>query len=194
MKLIAIALAIMVFGTSIAAAPTVQRKSNPDADRIAFKVRRLQILDQLLPVLMTKSQIRELLPLIEKARQSELDMEAKELQEMKAFEPKLDAALADSIKEQKVPKDEFVVEYLKLFSSFKNKRVLLVNVSSGSVLAKMREVLNEGQLKTAEKSLDPRLFGEKDPEQMKSEEKLMLWVREVMLDRASYDILVDMSM
>lgn len=194
MKLVAIALALMVFGTSIAGAPTIQKKPNPDADRIALKVRRIEILDQLLPVLMTKDQIKKLLPEIEKARQSEIDIQKDELDEMKAFEPKLDLALAAAIKEQKVPEDEFVVEYLKMFSKFSNKRKFFFTNSAKAIVVKMKEVMNSGQLKTAELSLNPLLFGEKDPESMTSDEKLVLWAREVLLDRASYDLLVDMSL
>jgi len=194
MKLVAIALALMVFGTSIAGAPTIQKKPNPDADRIALKVRRIEILDQLLPVLMTKDQIKKLLPEIEKARQSEIDIQKDELDEMKAFEPKLDLALAAAIKEQKVPEDEFVIEYLKMFSKFSNKRKFFFTNSAKAIVVKMKEVMNSGQLKTAELSLNPLLFGEKDPESMTSDEKLVLWAREVLLDRASYDLLVDMSL
>jgi hypothetical protein len=194
MKLVAIALAVLVFGTSIAGAPAIQKKPNPDADRIALKIRRIEILDQLLPVLMTKDQLKKLLPEIEKARQTELDIQKSELDEMKGFEPKLDEALEAAIKEQKLPKDEFVVEYLKMFSKFSNKRKFFMTTSAKAIVVKMKEVMNVGQLKTAEVSLDPRLFGEKDPEAMTSDEKLVLWAREVLLDRASYDLLVDMSL
>lgn len=194
MKLVAIALAVLVFGTSIAGAPVMQRKPNPEADRIAFKIRRIQILDQLLPVLMTKSQIKALLPVIERSRQKELDLEKKELQEMKEFEPEIDKELNRAIKEQKVATDEFARKYLKLVNAFTLGRQILVGGSSADVLAKMKEVLNEGQLKTAELSLDPRLFGEKDPANMSSDAKLKMWIGEVLLDRASYDLLVDMSM
>ncbi|MFM9874467.1 MAG: hypothetical protein ACKVQS_13510 [Fimbriimonadaceae bacterium] len=194
MKLVAVVLAVLVFGTSIAGAPVMQRKTNPEADRIGLKVRRIQILDQLLPVLMTKTQIKALLPVIEKSRQKELDLEKKELEEMKQFEPDIDKELNRAIKEQKVATDEFTKRYLKLVNAFNLGRQILVGGSSAEVLAKMKEVLNEGQLKTAELSLDPRLFGEKDPASMTSDAKLKMWIQEVMLDRTSYDLLVDMSL
>lgn len=194
MKALAVVMAMMVFGTTIAGAPApLQKKPNPEADRILLKVRRLEIVDQFLPVLMTKDQIKKLLPDIEKARQNEDDLQKKELEAMKAIESKIDKALEGAIKSQKSPDEEFVKEYNKVFTTMANKRKILVDFTSGLVLKKMKEVLNEGQLKAAENALDPRFFGEKEKDSLSSDEKLLLWVREVLLDRASYEVLVDMS-
>lgn len=193
MKLLACVMALMVFGTTIAGAPTLQKKPNPEADRIGLKVRRLQIVDQLLPVLLTKEQIKALLPVIEKSRQKEVDLEKKELEKMKEFEPKLDKALNEAMKEGKTPTAEFVAEYQRLFNAFGVGRSVLKGGSAHEVMLKMKEVCNEGQLKAAENALDPRLFGTVDPEQMTSDAKIKLWIQEVLLDRASYDLLVDMS-
>jgi hypothetical protein len=192
-KLIAIVCGLVMFGTTIAAAPGMQRKSNPDADRILLKIRRLQIVDMLLPVLMTKAQIKALLPIVEKSRQKELDLEKKELVELKEFEGEIDKMLANAIKEQKSLPTDFVAKYRKIMNAFGLGRQFLVGGSAAEVLAEMKKTLNAGQLKTAENSLDPRLFGEKEPDKMSSDEKLKLWIREVLLDRASYDLLVDMA-
>lgn len=194
MKGLAVVMALMIFGTTIAGAPAaVQLKPNPEADRILLKMRRMQIVDQLLPVLLTKEQIKQILPTVEKARQNEDDRYKDELKKMKELEPELDKALEAAIKEQKTAEEEFVVKYQKTFSALERQRKVLIDFSAGQVLKKMKEVLNVGQLKAAENALDPRLFGEKDPESMSSDAKLTLWVREVLLDRASYDLLVDMS-
>lgn len=194
MKVIALMLAMSVFGTTIAGAPAApQRKPDPVADRINFKIRRLQIVDQLLPVLLTKEQVRKLLPVIEKCRQDEVDLEKRELQEMKEFEPELDKVLDAAIKERKTADEEFYARYKKMTSAFVLTRQILVGSSTHKVLEAMKPILNEGQLKAAEKALDPRLFGETDPDSLSSDAKLKIWIREVLLDRATYDILVDMS-
>lgn len=194
MRLAVFFLVAMVFGTTVALAPVQQpRKTNPDADRINYKIQRLLIMDQLLPVLLTKEQVKALLPVIEKARQDEIDVEKKELEQLKAIEPELDKELDAAIKERKTPTDEFTIKFNKMVGEFTVKRRLLVDLSSFAVLKKMKEVCNDGQLKAAEKALDPKAMGEKDPESFTSDQKIILWIRNVLLDRASYDVLVDMS-
>lgn len=191
MKLPLIALAFAIFGTTIASAP-IQPKENPEATRINLKVRRLQILNQLLPVLMTSDQIKKLLPVIESARQKEVDLQAEELKALKKLEPKIDAELKNAIEKKMLPSDAFIAEYVKTTNAMALGRQILVGGSTNSVLEKMKEVLNEGQLKAAANALDPELLGE-NPETMDQDAKLRLWIKEVLLDRASYDVLVDMS-
>lgn len=194
LKVLAMAMVMMVFGTTIAGAPVLQKKPNPEADRILLKVRQLQIVDQMLPVLLTKDQIKKLLPIIEKWRQKELDLEKKELEKLKEFEPKLDLALKDAIGgEQKTPRTEFTEEWLRMQNAFILGRQVLRGSSSHEMYEKLKEICNEGQLKSVENAIDPRLIGKTDPESLTAEAKSKMWIQEVLLDRASYDILVDMS-
>lgn len=193
MRLAAACVAAMVFGTTVAVAPAQLPKPNPDADRINWKIQKLFIVDQLLPVLLTKDQVKALLPIIERARQDETDLLKKELDELKKIEPSVDKALGEAIKDQKTPTNEFVLEFNKMYKTFAYKRRLLVDLSAAAVLKKMREVCNEGQMKAAENALSPAAMGEKDPETFTSDQKIVLWIRNVLLDRASYDLLVDMS-
>jgi len=194
MKWLAVFVAFAVFGTSLADAPTPQlMKEDPVATRINLKIRRIEILDQLLPVLMTKDQINKILPKVEEARQLEVDLQKKELAILKDFEAMVDKQLENGIKKQMLTSDEFNAEYRKIVNKFQTGRGALILLSTGLVHEEMKKVLNEGQLTAAAKAVPASMFGGRDPETVAREEKLRIWIREVMLDRASYELLSDMA-
>jgi len=194
MKWLAVVVAFAVFGTSMAGAPAPQlMKEDPVATRINLKIRRVEILDQLLPVLLTKDQINKLLPKIEKARQLEVDLQKKELGMLKDFEPLVDTELDNGIKKQMITSAEFNTKYLTLLAKVKAGRAGLIALSTGMVYEEMKKVLNAGQMTAAAKAVPAHLLGGRPLDQVPQEEKLQVWIREVMLDRASYDLLVDMT-
>src|SRR5690606_18166972 len=98
-----------------------------------------------------------------------------------------------ALDKQILPSDEFIGEYAKTVNAMSLGRQILIGQSTKLVLDKMKEVLNEGQLKAAAHALSPELLGAGDSSTMDQDAKLRLWIKEVLLDRASYDVLVDMS-
>lgn len=195
MKLITAALALMMFGSTMAAAPVVQRKENVDATRINLKIRRLQLIDQLLPVLMTPAQLKAILPAVEKARQQEVDLEARELKELKLIEADLDKELKAAIEKGVLPSDEMDAKITKMDSVFRLGRQVLVGGNVNAILAALKANLSEGQLKAAANSLNPLILNPNaDPATMSQDDKLKAWIQLVLLDRAVYDLLVDMSL
>jgi hypothetical protein len=195
MKLITAALALMMFGSTMAAAPVVQRKENVEATRINLKIRRLQLIDQLLPVLMTPAQLKAILPAVEKARQQEVDLEARELKELKLIEADLDKELKAAIEKGVLPSDEMDAKITKMDSVFRLGRQVLVGGNVNAILAALKANLSEGQLKAAANSLNPLILNPNaDPATMSQDDKLKAWIQLVLLDRAVYDLLVDMSL
>lgn len=194
MKWLAVFMAFAVFGTSLAEAPALQlMKEDPVATRINLKIRRVEILDQLLPVLMTKDQIKKLLPVVEKARQMEVDLQKKELGILKDFESQVDKALENGIKKQMLTSEEFNAEYTKIVKQFQTGRAVLIGLSTGMVYDEMKKVLNDGQRTAAAKAVPAFHFPGREIDSVSQEEKLRVWIREVMLDRASYELLSDMA-
>ncbi|QYK52968.1 MAG: hypothetical protein KF824_11995 [Fimbriimonadaceae bacterium] len=194
MKWLALFMAFAVFGTSMAEAPTPQlMKEDPVATRINLKIRRVEILDQLLPVLMTKEQIKKLLPIVEKARQMEVDLQKKELGMLKDLEPLVDKELENGIKKQMLTSAEFNAEYAKIVAKFHTGRAGLIGMSTGMVYEEMKKVLNDGQRTAAAKAVPAVHFPGRELNSVSQEEKLKVWIREVMLDRASYELLSDMA-
>ncbi len=195
MKLFTAAIALMMFGSTMAAAPVMQKRENVDATRINLKIRRLQLVDQLLPVLMTPAQLKAILPAVEKARQQEVDLEARELRELKAIEADLDKELKAAIEKGILPSDEIDAKLAKLTEVFKLGRQVLVGSNVNAILTAMKANLSEGQLKAAAGSLNPLILNPNaDPAAMSQDDKLRAWIQLVLLDRAVYDLLVEMSL
>ena len=180
--------------TGLARANVVPVQQNPDATRIGLKIRQLDLLNQILPVLMTREQIRKLLPIVEGVRQKQKDIEAKELEQMKLVENDVDKALAGGLEKGKVPSEELFAKLQKLTFAFQVTRQVHTAQSVEKVLEFMKKELNEGQRKAASNALDPRIFDPKaDVTTMSDDEKLKYWIRAVLLDYESYDLLVKLS-
>lgn len=164
------------------------------SEEILKKIRETELLNQILPVLMTKEQIRKIIPEIEKAREVVRQTEAAELEVLKKLEPEVDAVLKDGYGKSKVPTREFFDQYDKEFKKMRVVRTQIILINSGKVMAVAKEVLNKGQLEAARKALSPTIFeADKDPKTLTDDEKLLMWVRVVLLDPQSYDILIKLS-
>jgi hypothetical protein len=116
------------------------------------------------------------------------------LEVLKKLEPEVDAVLKDGYGKSKVPTKEFFDQYDKEFKKMRVVRTQIILINSGKVMAVAKEVLNKGQLEAARKALSPTIFeADKDPKTLTDDEKLLMWVRVVLLDPQSYDILIKLS-
>lgn len=164
------------------------------ADEILGKMRTMELTNQILPLLLTMEQLRELLPPIEKARQAVKAAKAEEFSVLKMYEGKLDTAIKNATEKGQIPGREMLLEMNRVLTALGMKRRAIADENIATVLAAAQKLLNAGQLKAAANSLDPKLF---DPtlkvEEMKEIDKVRFFVGEVMLDPLAYDILVKLS-
>lgn len=177
---------------SIGMSQTAEERAKK-SDEILEKVKRVDLLNQILPLLLTKDQIKKILPALEKARQAVVDTNAKEFAELKKLEPKLDLALKDA-KEGKTPTREVLIEIASVFKGLEMYRKLVSENNTRDVLAAFTAATNEGQRKAAANSLrleliDPSL----DPKKMTEEEKLKTFVKIILLEPSAYNVLRDLS-
>jgi tRNA nucleotidyltransferase/poly(A) polymerase len=186
--LIAFTLAIALVSVGFA-----QQKGH-QALEILQKMRQIDILNHLLPLVMTKDQIKKILPSIEKARR---DVKAQEDEEAKLLQQKLaqiDAAVKNGEDKGDVPDKELIKELNAMVRFFTMKRDAIANDNTQMVLEAIKGTLNAGQLKAAGNSLNPKIY---DPgvktEELKDDDRLRLFVREVFLDPLAYDVLVKMQ-
>lgn len=193
MKLTVTVLALALATAAFSAPAPFQKQPNPDATRIGQKIRRLDLLNQILPVLFTKEQLEKLLPIIEKSRQQEADLEAVELKTMKAIEAEVDLAIKEGLEKQKVPSDEIQAKLRKMSEAFQLGRMVLLGTNTAKVLEFMKKELNEGQRKAAANAFDPRIFDPSaDPSAMSDDDKLKNWIQLILLDGLSYELLLDL--
>lgn len=164
------------------------------SNAVLDKMRQIDLLNHILPLALQKDQIRKLLPIIEKARRDvklQTDEEAKFLQQYSA---KVDKAVKDGIDKGDVPDKELMKELNAMVRMFSMKRAAVASDNATMVLDIMKTTLNAGQLKVAANSLDFKLYyPSMKPEETKDEDRLKLFVQEVMLDPLAYDLLVKMQ-
>jgi hypothetical protein len=164
------------------------------SDEIVRKSRQLDLANHILPLILTKSQINELLPVIEKCRANVRKIENMEADDLLKMEAKIDKAISDALNKDQVPSKELLKEVAALYRAFTIRRQVAASENAEAVLEVLKRVLNEGQLKTAEKSIDPRAYDPKaEPDKMSQDDKLNLFIKDVLLDPQSYDFLVKLA-
>ena len=165
------------------------------SDEILGKMRTMELTNQILPLLLTKEQLRDLLPPIEKARLAVKQAQAEEFGVQKTYEAKLDAAIKDALEKGQIPGRAMLIEMNRVLTALSMKRRAIADENVATVLAAVDKVMNVGQRKAAANSLDPKLF---DPtlkvEEMKETDKVRFFVGEILLDPLAYDILVKLSL
>jgi tRNA nucleotidyltransferase/poly(A) polymerase len=158
------------------------------------KMRQIDLLNHLLPLVLQKEQIRKMLPTIEKARRdvkAQQDEEAKFLQQ---YSPKIEKAVKDGVEKGDVPDKELLKELNAMVRMMTMKRSAVVSDNTQMVLEVFKSSLNAGQLKAAANSLDFKLYNPNiKPEEVKDEDRIRLFVQEVLLDPLAYDLLVKMQ-
>lgn len=199
MKRLAIALvAVATMGTFVFAknnsAEPVQTAQEAHATVILEKIQKVDILSQVLPILLTKEQIKKLLPTIEDARQAVADVKKKEYDQLKRLESMLDKVIADGMEKGEVPKVEERKEAIKVINSLAVGRQAVIAINTAKVAAKFNEVANKGQIKTAANSLDPRFFEGQKIEEIPDEKKVEMFCQEVLLHPLAYEMLRKMSL
>lgn len=172
--------------------PALAQKT--DGQRISKKIGQVMLFNQILPVLLTKDQIKAILPTIESAREAERKLAEEETKVMRRNEAKLDAILTAAKKEHRIPSEDEMKPVKSMIASMSTARQVMVGAESQKVSDALSKVCNKGQLKAAANSLDPRWFDRTlDPAKMSEAEKLRMFVRLVLLDPEAYPILVELS-
>jgi hypothetical protein len=190
MKHLLICLSLLMTLMTGAFAQTTADEQGKRADEIIKKMRQIDLLTQMLPMALTKEQITKLLTPIEKARQRVKDEQKEEFKLLTKYESRINDAVKAGIDKGDVPDVAFLRELSALFLTMSMRRDAIANENAEAVLKEMKAVLNAGQLKVAANSLNPKLF---DPgiklEEMTQDQKILFFVREILLDQQSYDIL-----
>ena len=192
-RFLAALLCILVASISFAGSPAIQTQE-ARATEIGKKIRQLDLLNQILPVLMTKDQLKLMIPVIAKARNEERELSAKEFKMMAEKEAKVTAAIKEAKEKKLVPSRELVGELGQMYLAFSIGRQILVQSQVENVRLAMEKHLNKGQIKAAANALNPKIFDPKaDMDAITEAQKLSLWIRNILLDPLAYELLVDLS-
>ncbi|HRF60358.1 MAG TPA: hypothetical protein PLH94_10665 [Fimbriimonadaceae bacterium] len=164
------------------------------ADEILRKVRRLDLMNQILPLVLTKSQYAKVLPTIEKARAAVKKQEQIEYDFLSKLSPKIDKALKEAVDNGKVPGNEVINETWATFQTLGIMRKAVADDNVDKVFEVFKATLNAGQIKTAANSVNVKAFDPNaDPKTMGDDAKLRIYIRLIVLDPLAYDLLLQLS-
>lgn len=190
MRVLVATIALLLFCAGFAQVSTNDpNKIGPTLGKMA----ELDLANRILPLLMTKEQIRKLLPEIEKARKNVRDQEKKEADRIKAMTPEIDKYHAE-IFQGKTPSKEFLDKTTALFKKFENER-LQVKVANALILSEaLKKNLNEGQIKAVVGVVD-KIYDDQDKEWKDgtADQKVQFYVISIFMGDRCYDMLVRMS-
>ncbi|HMS53766.1 MAG TPA: hypothetical protein PKA27_00060 [Fimbriimonadaceae bacterium] len=190
-----LSLAALSITSAFAQTGALDKDRGAKSDAIIIKVDQVNLMNHLMPLLMTKEQVRKILPAVEKARQKVRDIEKVEFEDLRKVEAKLDAAIKDGYDKGSVPDPSLLKEVGGIFAAMRTRRDLIAEENAQNVLKVVKETLNTGQFKTAANSLNVRAFNPAlKPEEMDDDNKVRIFCREIFLHPLAYDIMVKMSM
>jgi hypothetical protein len=158
------------------------------------KVQRLALLNQLLPLLLTRDQIRQLLPALEKARASIQAQVVVEQKRLEAIAPIVDRLYSEAMEDGAVPSQEEIAKIDAVYAELTKGRDDVLKKAAQDILIALQTILTESQRTVMANSLDlARYAPNTDPDSVPNELKILTYVHMVLLNPMTYDILVEMN-
>jgi hypothetical protein len=185
-----LALASLAFGQLTNAQTSTQSPKMQKAAATLSKIDRLSACKFVLPLLLSKSQMNDILLTLEKCRKAQQDTLDKDADEMAKIDAKVTKALDEAIKDGNYPSKEFQNEVIKVTQGIATRRAIVVGNLVGLLNDTVRKSLNGGQLKAMVNLVDPNSIDSTlKPEKWTEEEKVNFYLRTVMLDNNTYELL-----
>jgi hypothetical protein len=156
---------------------------------------KLDLYNQILPILLTKEQFRPILQAVERCRQRVTETEKLEYEELRKLEADMDKALKDAGEKLVIPPPELMTRISNTLKKLGTARRLIIQMNTDEVLEAFMKAANAGQQKAAANALNMALFapGVK-VETMKDEDKIRIFVQEVLLHPSAHDILKKLAL
>lgn len=187
-------LVVMIGLLSAGWADTASVARAKKSDEILAKIHEIDLLNQMLPLLMTKEQMRKLLPDVEKARDVVRKTQEEEYKALLKLETSLDEMIKDAYGKGKIATDEQLKATGATLAKMRTVRKALSDLNAGTIMAKMKTILDKGQLAAARNALTPNLLDPSlDPTKLDDDGKLLFFVRWIFLDPQAYDVLLKLS-
>lgn len=193
MKHLLLSLGVLAALVTAAPAQSVSTPKASQSDATIQKIRQLDVLIQLLPLNLKKTQIDLLLTGLEKAKESEKKIRTLEDDDLEKLSPKVSAALKNALEKGAYPPREMQNEVASLTRAMGIRR----QIATGEMVEDMYKVIDTG-LEAGQKTimaksldsaaLDPSLKGVK----MTDEQKVKFYIRRILLDITAYESLKEL--
>jgi hypothetical protein len=186
---------LLLFGLlSLGLAQTDDQKEKAFRD-FRVKIHQLEIYNMLLPIVMKKDQVKTILREVEKARAKRHEVLDMEYKAMEAIEQQVDDALTAAGDKGVVPGPTLINQLTNATKGSLILYVAWVDDWTDNVYSVVIATLDKGQQATMAKSLNPKDFpGDlKKPEEVSDADRIRIFIKNVLLDPDTYDVLVKMS-
>lgn len=197
MKTLTKSLAVLLLACLMAVSSFAQTSADERNKRIAEmvdKMIRVELINQLLPVMLTKDQLKALLKPIERSRTRVRELRQQDHDELKRLEAQFDEAIEKGQAKGSVPPQELMAAISKVIFDSATRTQIVASENIEEVMTTFKQVANKGQLKAAANSLNPKFFNPKaKPEEMSQDDKIRVYVSEVLLHVLAYDIIIRLS-
>lgn len=171
-------------------APDKAKKS----EEILIKMRQIDLLNYIVPLVLTKDQINKLLVVVEKCRSKVDQVRNDEAAELLKFESKVTDAVNKGINKDITPGKTLMIELNNNLTKLAFRRQIVGDENADQVLAVFKKELNEGQRKAAMNAHDIKAFDPRvDVSKLTDDDKLRFFIKDVILDPNAYDLLIRMS-
>lgn len=165
------------------------------ATQIYDKNIKLDLYNQILPLLLTKEQFRPILQAVERCRQRVTETEKLEYEELRKLEADMDKALKDAGEKLVIPPPELLTRISNTLKKLGAARRLIIQMNTDEVLEAFMKAANAGQQKAAANALNMALFAPGiKVETMKDEDKIRIFVQEVLLHPSAHEILKKLAL
>jgi hypothetical protein len=191
-KLLLISSLVFALG-AFAGAQQIDPQKAKESDLIVANMRRLELLNQILPLVLTRQQINAILPSIERVRDKIRQLYLTEHDNLMEFQNKAKSSVDAGVKGQ-MPDNKLVTDIRAFFQANDVRRQSVVEHNIDIIMPVLLKNLNKGQMKVMANSLTLAFF-EPDikPQDANDDIKQRIFVREVLMDPLTYDLLIQMS-
>ena len=184
----------LVFGLfAVSLAQDVDPEMAKQSADILTRMRKVELLNQILPIALTKDQIQQILPVLERIREKNRKLIEQEHKDLLEFDRSSSDAMDAAIKGE-MPKSDYVRNMEAFYKANDIRRQVAMGENIDILMPKLKEVCNQGQMKVMANSLTLAFF---EPDltagDVNDEVKERVFCREILLDPLTYDLLVQMS-
>lgn len=193
MKAVAMFLAVVIAIIALAVPTQVSKNDPHGVQPILDTLAEIDLANQILPLTLTKDQVKELLPKIEECRQNVRNQEKKEADKLKTIRDEAEKVLKDCEKGS-VPTPEFLKKVEGMFTDFYNQRngVKLANVII--MYQAMDKILHDGQKKIIISTVDRYYEDEVKTWENKTDElKMQFYALHIFLSDSGYQFLTKLN-
>jgi len=180
--------------TAVSFGQTVDPDKAKQSQDVQTKMRKVDLLLQLMPLGLRKDQFPPILTEMERIRKKQAEVLAREDDEIIKLEAKLDLALKKANEDGVYPARDLQLECFKLTRALGIVRQMARAELINDLYKVLDTTLDRGQKTVAAKSLDWKQI---DPtlklDEKSQEEQIKFFLKAVFMDPLAYDVLVDLS-